>query len=326
MRMTTAQMSGLALSLVVGLTAAAPPVAAGSWPQRMVRVVVPVGAASATDSTARIFAARLAERWKQPVVVENRPGADGLIGVAAFVAAHDDHALLFAPAFPISVIPVVHEKLPYDPARDLVPIASAIDSFGSVAVPTLSKVTSLAELVARARSQPGKLNCHAASGVFPYLLAGFVKEQDLDMVSISYREQNLAVQDFGEGRIDLLLSTTASVLPLVQAGKARLLAVTNNKRSPTIPEVPTVTEAGYPELGFEGFQGFFGFRGMSIELRDRIAADIAAAADDPVLAARLAAIDQSPHATTPAEFLSMIESQRAKIADIVKRTSMKPAL
>jgi len=324
--MTTIRTAGWAAGLVIGLTPAAPQVAAEPWPQRIVRMVVPVGAASATDSTARIFADRLANRWKQPVVVENRPGADGLIGVAAFVAAHDDHALLFAPGFPISVIPVVREKLPYDPARDLVPVASAVDSFGAVAVPSSTKVTSLAELVGRARSQPGKLNCYAASGVFPYLLTGFFKEQALDLVSISYREQNLAIQDFGEGRIDLLLSTTASVLPLVQAGKARLLAVTNNRRSPTLPQVPTVTEAGYPELQFEGFQGFFGFRGMSTELRDRIAGDIAAAADDPRLAARLAAIDQFAHATTPAEFSSMIESQQAKIADIVRRTGMKPAL
>jgi len=299
MHMTTIRTAGWAASLITSLAAATPPVAAEPWPQRTVRLVVPVGAASATDSTARIFADRLANRWKQPVVVENRPGADGLIGVTAFVAAHDDHTLLFAPGLPISVIPVVRKRLQYDPRRDLVPIASAIDSFGAVAVPISLKVNSLAELVARARSQPGKLNCFAAAGVFPYLLAGFVKAQGLEMVSISYREQNLAVQDFGEGRIDLLVSTTGTVLPLLQAGKARILAVTNHRRSPTLPEVPTAAEAGYPELQFEGFQGFFGFRDMSVELRDRIAADVAAAADDPDVAARLAAMDQSPTRPPP---------------------------
>jgi tripartite-type tricarboxylate transporter receptor subunit TctC len=110
---------------------------------------------------------------------------------------------------------------------------------------------------------------------------------------------------------------------LVQAGKARFLAVTNSRRSLTVPDVPTVTEAGYPELTFEGFQGFFGSRGMSAELRDRIAADIDAVAADPVLVARLDALAQLARATTPTEFAHMIEDQRAKIADIVRRTGMK---
>ena len=126
MRMTKVRASALVASVVVGLTAATA-TAAETWPQRMVRVFVPVGAGSATDTAARIYADRLGERWKQPVVVENRPGADGLIGVSAFVAARDDHVLLFSFAAPISVFPVVREKLPYDPARDLIPISSATD-------------------------------------------------------------------------------------------------------------------------------------------------------------------------------------------------------
>jgi tripartite-type tricarboxylate transporter receptor subunit TctC len=230
---------------------------------------------------------------------------------------------LFSPAAPISVYPVVREKLPYDPARDLVPIASATDSFGSVTVPAALKIGSLAQLVIHARSQPRKLNCYAVAGAFPYLLAEFLDRQRLDLVRLTYREQNLAVQDLGEGRIDLMLGTIASVLPLVQAGKASVLAVTNSKRSPALPEVPTVAEAGYPELAFEGFQGFFGTRNMSPPLRDRIAADLRVIAGEPALVVRLTAIGQIARATTPAEFSSMIEAQRVQIADIVKRTGVK---
>ena len=322
MRMTKVRTSALVASVVIGL-ATATAAAAETWPQRLVRVFVPVGAGSATDTAARIYADRLSERWKQPVVVENRPGADGLIGVSAFVAARDDHALLFSFAAPISVYPVVREKLPYDPARDLVPISSATDSFGSLAVPTSLNISSLAQLVAYARARPGKLNSHATSGVFPYLLAGFLQSEGLDVMQISYREQNLAMQDLGEGRLDLLMTPVGAILPVVQAGKARFLAVTNSRRSLTVPDVPTVHEAGYPELAFEGFQGFFGSRGMSAELRDRIAADIGAVAADPVLVARLDALAQLAHATTSTEFAGMIEDQRTKIADIVRRTGMK---
>jgi tripartite-type tricarboxylate transporter receptor subunit TctC len=311
----------LVASVVIGLTAATA-AAAETWPQRMVRLFVPVGAGSATDTAARIYADRLAERWKQTVVVENRPGADGLIGVSAFIAARDDHALLFSFAAPISVYPVVREKLPYDPARDLVPISSATDSFGSLAVPTSLNISSLAQLVAYARARPGKLNSHATSGVFPYLLAGFLQSEGLDVMQISYREQNLAMQDLGEGRLDLLMTPVGAILPVVQAGKARFVAVTNSRRSLTVPDVPTVQEAGYPELAFEGFQGVFGSR-ISHELRDRIAADVAAVAADPVVVARLDAIGQLAHTTTPTEFAGMIADQRAKIADIVRRTGMK---
>src|SRR5262245_39994341 len=306
MQMMKIRASALVASVVIGLTAP-PTAAAETWPQRMVRVFVPVGAGSATDTAARIFVDRLANRWKQPVVVENRPGADGLIGVSAFVAARDDHALLFSFAAPISVYPVVREKLPYDPARDLVPISSATDSFGTIAVPTSLDIASLAQLVAYARARPGKLNSHATSGVFPYVLAGFLHSEGLEVTQISYREQILAMQDLGEGRLDLLMTVIGAILPVVQAGKAKFLAVSNSKRSLTVPDVPTVHEAGYPELAFEGFQGFFGSRDMSAELRDRIAADIDEVAADPVLVARLDALGQRAHATTPIEFAGMIE-------------------
>jgi tripartite-type tricarboxylate transporter receptor subunit TctC len=322
MRTMTVRTCALAASVAIGLVASSAS-AAETWPQRMVRVVVPTGPGSATDMAARIFADRLGNRWKQPVVIENRAGADGLIGVSTFAAAHDDYALLFSFAAPISVYPVVREKLSYDPARDFVPISSATDSFGIIAVPASSKIGSLAELVASARARPGKLNSYASSGIFPYLLAGFLQSEGIDVMQISYREQNLGTQDLGAGRLDFVMSVIGAVLPLVQAGKARFLAVTNSRRSLTVPDVPTVTEAGYPELAFEGFQGFFGSRGMSAELRDRIAADIGAVAADPVLVARLDALAQLARATTPTEFAGMIEDQRAKIADIVRRTGMK---
>jgi tripartite-type tricarboxylate transporter receptor subunit TctC len=291
----------------------------------MVRVIVPVSAGSATDSAARIFGERLADRWKQSVIIENRAGADGLIGVTAFAGTNDSHVLMYSPAAPISVFPAIHEKLAYDPTRDIVPIASAADSFGTISVSASSNLGTLAEFVARARSRPGKLNCTAAAGAFPYLLAGFLQSEGLEVASIYYREQVLAIADLAEGRLDCMVSTTGSLLPLVKAGKLRFLAVTNNRRSPSMPEVPTATEAGYPELWFEGLQGFFAGRDMSMELRHRIAADIAGVAGEPVIATRMAALDQVAHATTPAEFSKMIEIQRAKVADLIKRTGVKPA-
>ncbi len=324
MRSTKRWLGLVVLGVVGAITFSAMPSLAESWPQRTVRLIVPVGAASGPDIAARVFADRLAERWKQPVVVENRPGADGLIGTTAFVGARDDHALLFSFAAPVSVLPVVHEKLPYDPARDLVPIASATDTFVAVAATASAKIGSLKELVTLAGSQPGKLNYNAGSGALPFVFAGFVKEAGVEIANVSYREISLAVQDLAEGRIHVMLATMAVTLPLAHAGKVRLLAVTNKNRAPAAPEVPTAIEAGYPALAFEGLAGFFGPRGISTGLRDRIAADIRAVAADPGVANRLAAVAQVARGSTPAEFAAAIEEQRAKIASIVKLIGTKP--
>ncbi|MGZ5037172.1 MAG: Bug family tripartite tricarboxylate transporter substrate binding protein [Usitatibacter sp.] len=308
-----------AAAFVAGLIASAATLAADAWPQRTVHLIVPLGSGSAPDVAARLYAERLALRWKRPVIVENRPGADGLIGAVAFAGMHDDHTLLFSPAAPITVFPFTHGNLAYDPGRDFVPISSAIDTFGSIAVSASLNVTSLAKLVAEAHARPGALNWTGTGGAFPTLLAGFAKSAALDVVDVSYREQNLAVQDLAEGRIQVMATTLTSLLPLVQSGKIRLLAVTNNGRAPIAPEVPTVIEAGYPELQFEGLIGFFGWRDMPAALRDRVSSDIREVAADPLLAGRLATAGQVARGSTSAEFARAIEEQRARIQAVVAK-------
>lgn len=315
------------LKLIAASAAAAPsirtlPLHAGQWPHRPVRLIVPVGAGSSVDVAARFFADGLSNRWKQPVVVENRPGADGLIGTTAFVGARDEHTLLFSFASPISVFPAIHASLPYDPEHDLVPISLAADTFAALTVPTSLNVNSLREFVALARAQPGSLNYFPSSGAFPYLLGSFLKNQRLDLVGVSYREQTMGMRDHAQGRVQLAIAVITTAMPFVQSGHLKFLAVTNSKRSPLMPDVPTVTESGFPELAFEGMVGFFGPRGLSVELRDRIAADIRAVADDRAAAKRLAATGQIAHATTTAEFSEMIEAQRAQIAMIVQETGL----
>jgi tripartite-type tricarboxylate transporter receptor subunit TctC len=317
MRITEFRNGVRAAGFLIGLIATGTTVAE-PWPQRAVRVIVPLGSGSAPDDAARLYAERLAARWKRPAIVENRPGAEGLIGVTAFAGMRDNHVLLFSPAAPISVFPFTQERLTYDPARDFVPISSAIDTFGSIAVSSSLKVTSLAELVTLARARPGKLNWSSGGGAFPTLLAGFAKTAGLDVVEVPYREQNLAIQDLAEGRIQILATTLTPLLPSAQAGKIRLLAVTNKRRAPIAPEVPTASETGHAELEFEGLVGFFGWRDMPAALRDRISADIRAVAADPVVAERLAAAGQIVRGSTSAEFADAIEEQRARIETLVR--------
>lgn len=307
------------LIAAVALAAWAAPSVAQTWPQRAVRIIVPVPAGSSPDLAARLFADRLAARWGRPVIVEDRPGADGLIGTADFVALNDDHVLLFAPAAPLSVYPVTKDKLSYDPDRDILPISMVAETFGTISVPASLPVKTLPELFEHARARRGQLNWASGGGAFPIVFAGFLKSAGLDMVEVPYRNQSQALQDMAEGRLQIMLTPMTPTLPFVQAGKVRALAVTNSARSPLWPDVPTASEAGFPALTFEGLLGVFGPRDTPRDRLERISADIASIAAQPDIADRLAVAGQIVRASTPAEFSAAIYAQRAKIMSIVRR-------
>ena len=172
-----------------------------NWPQRTVRLIVPLSPGTATDVTARLYAEKLSQRWGKPVVVENRPGPDALVAVNALVTARDEHTLLFSFGGPVTINPVLNDRLPYDPELDLVPIVSASDSFIAIAASASLNINSLAELQKRARAEPGKLNWAATPGMPQFAFAGYVAAAGVDMTYIPYRDFNPALQDVAEGRI-----------------------------------------------------------------------------------------------------------------------------
>jgi tripartite-type tricarboxylate transporter receptor subunit TctC len=289
-----------------------------------VRIISPVPAGSSTDLAARLFAENLSARWGQPVVVENRLGADGIVAVTSFVNAHDDHTLLFSFAGPISINPLIHDKLPYDPDRDLVPIATAIDNFFAIAVSTPTGVRSLDSFVEAARANPAKFNWAATAGLPQFIFLALQKRAGLVLTQVPYRDFAPALQDFAENRIQVMVSAPGQLMPAVESGKTRLLIVTNRQSSPIAPDVPTAEEAGFPELTFDGVVGFFGGRDLPAALRDRIAGDVAAVADIPEIALRLQAVGVAVRAGTPAQFSAAIEEQRAKVRETVS-TERRPA-
>lgn len=317
------QAKSIAVALAALVLSTAPS-SAQPWPQRSVRLIVPIAPGSTPDVAARVFAEHLAMRWGKAVVVENRPGADGLTGTTVFATSPDDHALLFQGAAPISVYPFVLEKLGYDPIRDVLPVSIAVETFGTISVPTSLSVTSLSELATFARARPGKLNWATGGGAFPILTAGFVKFAGLEMTHVPYRDQNLALQDLAEGRIHVFTTAMTAILPLLQAGKIRVLAVTNKKRSPLWPAIPTTTEAGYPNIEFEGLLGLFASRYTPEGRRELIASSLRAIAADPAVTRRLGASGQIVRGSTPAEFAAAIEEQRSKISAIVQLIGKSP--
>jgi tripartite-type tricarboxylate transporter receptor subunit TctC len=300
--------------------------AAQTYPTRTVKFIVPFGPASGTDITARLVGDRLAARWGKPVVVENRPGGDGFVAINAFIGANDDHTLLFVPVGTFAVHPYAHEKLPYNADRDLLPIANVTSLVLAISAPESLKLGSLGDFVALARAQPGKLNVAAAAGNSDFLLSGFLKSYGLQVAKVPYRDIMQGPNDLAEGRIQLLSSSLAIVQALMQAARIKVLAVTSRKRAPSAPDVPTVVEAGFPDLELESLIGVFGPRGMPNELRESVAADIrAVAASDSVIASRLGATGQIVDIRGPAEFAAGIAELRGKLAEIAKALGIKPA-
>ena len=309
----------LGLQIVVGASAQS------TYPARTVRFILPYGAASASDTTARLFADRLSTRWGKPVVVENRPGGEGIVSLQAFVAANDDHTLWFGPAGVFTVLPYQHDTVPIDPYHDLNPIVSVSDVVLAISMPASMHIDTIAQLVALARSEPGKLNAAAANGLSDFLLFGFFKNLGLEVAHVPYRDIMQAPGDLAEGRIQVLSTSLAVPQPLAHAGRLKILVVTSTQRAPGEPDIPTAQEAGYPALTFQSVGGLFGPRGMPDTLRENIAADFRAVSADPAIAARLASFGTIMNIRGPAEFAATIQDQRNKIAALAKTLGINAA-
>jgi tripartite-type tricarboxylate transporter receptor subunit TctC len=316
---------GAALFAVLLTTLFAAPSRSQTWPQRTVRFILPLPPGSSVDLAARLFAEKLSTRWGQPVIVENRPGGDGVVAIVAFLNAQDDHTLLFAPVSSFTAYPYVHpdERLPYK-QRDFAPIARVSNTVVVIAVPASRGINSMKELVDLVKANPGKLNWSTATGVQDFLLEGFEKSGGVKWTKVSYRDTVQALNDLADGRIDVYAGAYAITRAQVQAGRVKLLAVMNRDRAPMLPDVPTVAEAGYPTLHYDGLVGLFGVRSVSEELRDRIAAEVEAVADK-TMAEKLAVSGTVMSPGKGAEFAASIEEQRATVAAIASGLGIKPA-
>jgi tripartite-type tricarboxylate transporter receptor subunit TctC len=303
----------------------AAPALAQSWPQRPVKWVVPLGPGSGADITARLLADRLTKVWGQPVVVENRPGGDGVIAITVVLSARDDHTLFFGPTSSFVGHPYLLDKMPYDP-RDLLPVARVTNTVVCIAAPASLKVGSLKELMAMAREQPGKLNWATVTGLTDLIVSGYLKSAGLDMAKVSYRDTVSALNDLVEGRIQFYSAAYAIMRGQAQAGRIKVLAVQSRSRAPGL-DLPTVAEAGFPGLNYDGLVGLMAARasGLSDAQRTRIAADVRTALGDPVVVERLIGTGQIVSPGTPAEFAAAIEEQASQLSSIGKVLGIKPA-
>jgi len=293
-----------------------------TWPQRPVKFIVTLGPGSGVDFGTRLLGDRLSKRWDQPVVIENRPGGDALVAVNAVISASDDHVVLASPTSALTAHPYVLQQMPYKDS-DLLPIARGWNTVIVIAVPTALEAKTMRDLVAMTRARPGKLNWAGTTGAIDFLFAGFLKKNNLDMARVPYRNPQDAANDVATGRIQVTEASLATLRPQLQAGTIKMLASTNSVRPPTHPEIPTVIEAGYPELTLDGLVGFFGPQGMSAELRERIAADMRAVVEEPDFGEKLSVTGQIANAGGPAEFAAAMQEQRDRLAVAAKELGLK---
>ncbi len=297
---------------------------AQDWPHKPVRFILSLGPASGADIGARLYADRLTKMWGQPVVVENRPGGDGVIAINAVIQAKDDHTLMWGPTANFVGHPYSLDQLPYDP-KELVPVARVTGTVVTIAVPAAMKVGSLKELLATAKQKPGWLNWTTAVTMTDIILEGFLKTQGIEGAQIRYKQPAEAVNDLISERLHLYSSAYAIVRPMAQAGKVKLLAVQARHRVPGL-DLPTVAELGFPGLDFEGLVGIIAARSSNLSeaAKDRIAADIKTVSQDPLVAERLASTAQLNVPGNAAEFAASIEEQTKQLNDSAKLLGLKP--
>ncbi len=336
MRQFTLRMTAVAVGILASLFAMPSQLQAQSqtqtqtqtqiWPQRPVRFIVPFGPGAGADIGARLLAERLLARWGgKPVVIENRPGGDGLVAIQAFLTANDDHTFLFSPSGNFTVHPFLYEKLPYTPA-DLVPIARVSNTILGVGVPAAMKVPDLKAWVARAKAEPGKFNAAVVPGITEFIFDYFVKTTGLSLTKVPYRNIVQAATDVGEGRLQIYMASYAILQPQTQAGRIKTIIVNGRERAAILPDIPTAREAGFPSLEVEGLVGLFGIKTLPKNLIEKIGADIVAATKDPAVSARLSATAQTVNPGMPADFAAAIQGQRDQIARIAQEMGLKPKL
>ena len=316
-------------SLMLALCAAALPggTACGQpYPSKPLKVVLPFPPGSTVDLSARLIGARMSEGLGQPVIIDNRAGAGGVIGATLVArASPDGYTLLFTSPSSHLRAAVSSRDLPYDPVKDFTPITAAMDSVQSLAVSTALPIDSLRELIEYAKRNPGKLTYGTAGIGTEFHLAGelFKKAAGVDILHVPYKSAALALPALVAGEISLSFSTLSGQIPYQRSGKLRILAVLNPDRYAGMQDVPTVAE-GVP--GFEkpaAWQGYFGPAGLPRPVVLRLNGEIKAALANPDVRRQMDEAGQRPLGNSPEEFAAMIRKGLEDWAKAVRITGVK---
>jgi len=300
------------------LTAAARP--------RAIRIVVPYAAGGGTDILARHLADALGKELQAPVIVDNRPGAGTNIGADYVAKAAPDGTTLLLGDMALSVNPSLFKHMPYNPARDLQPIATVATAPLVLIVNPRIKAANVKELVALARSAPGAVSFASAGLGSPPHIAGelFRTTIGADMTHVPYKGVGPALNDLIGGQVSMLFTGLSSALPQIQAGKVRALAVTGTQRVPGLPDVPTMAQAGFPDIDVTSWWGLFGPKGLSQEQVEKLSAAVKKALDASTLRSRLAAQSIDASYSSAAELGNRLAAETGRWAKVLRKADITP--
>lgn len=305
---------------------ATPAIAQTAYPERAVRLIVPFATGSATDSSARIFGVQMANQLGQQVLVENRAGAGGAIGMQALVkATPDGYTIAYAGAGPLAINRSITPNLPYDVEKEVQAISQAISSPLMLAVSPTLPVKNVKELIALAKARPGQLaNGSAGTGTVGHLAGEYFKTlSKTDILHVPYKGGAQAATDAMSGFVQILFDPTSSASPHVRSGRLRGLAVTGPKRINAFPDLPTVAESGVPGYEVTTWGGIIGPVGMPRAIIDKLSLEVQKAAKSKLVIDRYTPLGSDPIGTTPEQFTEFIRKEYLKWAEVIKRAVPK---
>jgi tripartite-type tricarboxylate transporter receptor subunit TctC len=313
------------LALAFSIFAMAAHAQAQPYPSKPVRIIVPAPAGGNADAVARTIADRLSTALGQPFVADNRPGAAGNIGAEMAVSAPADGYTLVEIITANTINATLYPNLTFDLSRDFVPVGLAATLPLILVVHPSVPVHSVQELIAYAKKNPGKLNyASAGSGTGGHVAGELFKSMaGLDVQHVPYKGATPAVTDLLGGRVDFFFDGMPSALPHVQAGKLRVLAITTKTRSATIPNVPTVAEAGLSGFEVSLWLGFMAPAGTPADIVNKLNKEINSAVASPAVRERFAKLGLEPLTATPQEFGALIRSETAKWAEMIKKSGAR---
>ena len=309
------------------LAASVAPAAAqtSDYPNRPVRIIVPQAAGGGVDIVARAIAQKLSESWGQQVIVDNRPGANGIIGMEAVAKSKPDGYTLGAPFTSVlSINPFVYKSLPYDAFKDFAPVMKSVDNVIVLVVNPYLPVRTVKELVALGKSRPGDI-VYGSFGIgnLTHLAGELLRiETGMKMVHVPYKGETPAVTDLLGGQYMLLFATSAGVNAHVKSGRLRLLATGGEKRAAAYPDTPTMAEAGYPGAGVTGWSGLAMPAGTPPDIVQKFQREASRHVRSAELSERLTALGAEPVGGTPEEFTAFIKSEAVKWSRVIREAGI----
>ena len=311
-----------AVLMFAGLSGVA---AAQSYPTKPIRLILPFPAGAPSDLVGRTIGQKMAEQMGQGITPDNRSGAGGTLGLSLAAKAPPDGYTILVTSPTIALSPLLYSNLQFDPVKDFTPVARLASIENVVLVHPSVPVKTLKEFIALARSQPGKLNYGSGgAGTTNHLANELLKSlEKLNMVHVPYKGATLATTALMGGEVDEVIVSVASVLPLIRAGRVRPLAVLSEKRVATLPNVPTSTEAGFPNFRMSIWYGMMAPAGTPREVVARLHQEIVKAFADPTLRQQMANAGMDPWLGTPEDMGKLIQSEMARYAKIIQAAGIR---